>query len=70
MRVPTVIQMQRSDNAAATLCTMLAYHGYFVAMEEVRGACPASRNGTPVGLLVEAADGCSRRAPSTANRAT
>lgn len=56
MRVPTVIQMQRSDNAAATLCTMLAYYGYYVPMEEVRGTCPASRNGTPIGLLVEAAE--------------
>lgn len=55
MKVPTVIQMQRSDNAAATLCTMLAFYGRHVPIEEVRGACPASRNGTPVDLLCEAA---------------
>ncbi|MBP3894605.1 MAG: ATP-binding cassette domain-containing protein [Atopobiaceae bacterium] len=47
--------MQRSDNAAATLCTILAFYGRHVPMEEVRGICPASRNGTPVELLCEAA---------------
>lgn len=55
MKVPTTIQMQRSDNAAATLCTVMAYYGRHVPMEEVRAICPASRNGTPPELLSEAA---------------
>ena len=55
MKVPTTIQMQLADNAAATLCTMLAYYKRYVPMEEVRTICPASRNGTPSSLLMEAA---------------
>ena len=46
MKVATTIQMQRSENAAATLCTMLGHFGLHVSLEEVRGVCPASRNGT------------------------
>lgn len=56
MKVPTTIQMQRSDNAAATLCTMLAFYGRHVPIEEVRVTCPASRNGTPIELLCEATE--------------
>ena len=47
--------MQLADNAAATLCTMLAYYKRYVPMEEVRPICPGSRNGTPPEILVEAA---------------
>lgn len=56
MKVPTTIQMQRADNAAATLCTMMGYYGRYVPMEEVRSICTASRNGTPPALLCEAAE--------------
>ena len=45
MKINTVIQMQLSDNAAATLCTVLGYYGLFAKMEDVRSVCPASRNG-------------------------
>ena len=55
MKVQAVIQMQRADNAAATLCTMLAYYKRYVPMEEVRPVCPGSRSGTPPTLLAEAA---------------
>lgn len=47
--------MQAADNAAATLCTMLAYYKRYVPMEEVRPICPGSRSGTPPELLAEAA---------------
>ena len=56
MKVPTTIQMQLADNGAATLCTMLAFYGRYVPMEDVRGICTASRNGTPADLLIEAAN--------------
>lgn len=55
MKVQAVIQMQAADNAAATLCTMLAYYKRYVSMEEVRPICPGSRSGTPPDLLAEAA---------------
>lgn len=55
MKVPTVIQMQRADNAAATLCTILGYYGRHVSVDEVRAICPSSRNGTTPQQLVEAA---------------
>ena len=56
MRVPPTIQMQRAENAAATLNTMLAYYGLYMDMEEMRSMCPASRNGTSPVRLAEVAE--------------
>ena len=55
MKVQTVIQMSVADNAAAALSTMLLFYGRYVPMEEMRIACPASRNGTPSSIIAEAA---------------
>ena len=55
MKVPTVIQMQQADNAAAALCTMLGFFGRHVSMEDARAVCPTSRSGTQPALFTEAA---------------
>ena len=55
MKVPTVVQMSTADNAAAALSTMILFFGRYVPMNEMRVACPASRNGTPASVMVEAA---------------
>ena len=55
MGATTVIQMQRADNGAAALATMLATFGRHISLEEARTLCPSSRNGTQPELLAEAA---------------
>lgn len=55
MGAATVIQMQKADNGAAALATMLATYGRYILLEEARALCPSSRNGTPPELLAEAA---------------
>ena len=55
MGATTVIQMQRADNGAAALATMLATYGRHISLEEARALCPSSRNGTQPELLAEAA---------------
>ncbi len=54
-RVPTVLQMEATECGAASLAMILAAHGRWVPLEQLRVDCGVSRNGANAKTVVQAA---------------
>lgn len=61
-KVPVIMQMEALECGAASLAMVLAYHGKWLSLEQVRADCGVSRDGSSARDILRAARGHSLKA--------